>query len=717
MDLDSVDYTSDSLEGPFPGDCSSLDVEGFGLGPTSFEVIGVDELTRRIWSTPEYLSDLERDFKVVGTPMVERDRLEILPEQFKRSTFGEVGLPVDKHVEFQANGCLWGTLESVKQHNLCKGEQPRSINECRKENNRPRKRKRQYVKRKVSPMKLVLGDDVKLNEVMELSTQMLAGNSLGIFLEADMSFLDTRHMIVAKILVGMDLRDGLADEMVLEKGSYDFTQHLDYQGIPFRCVRCHRYGTWFKNVICPFTKGFGLERIRLEGRRRSKELKDLGQENQVTGDSTVECFNLEPPLQAESGKSLKELVPLKLMLSKDLVSVPRNYVMSSHGLDLSCGFVGLILVYVSESGSFGGLISGWKSKVLSCSNSWAFDYGLGVVLYSLDLDQWVSFDDSLRESTVLEFEANLKKVKYAIVKWGHEKKIKDEKDLASVEVALEDLYLQEMVGYPDVYYKDRKACCEAKRGPRLVLLCNRDEGQYRWLVWKVRRRTRVRLGEDPWVGYGGSFRLSKGVLQCLQERGLFNLSQATNMGLSTVWRKEWKSTNLIGLVDEAMEESEAFVNCFRSSHVRLKDIEDELIWSKNPALGLYTPKVVWIEVGNITGIKDVWGGSTLEERLRKWHGNRYVKYELALPLIIAWGVWIVRNASLFDVEKASRHVIFEEVDKTGAWAYFDGASQDNSQVSGVGVVLYLNDTHIIRERNIEANFLSKEGLQLAPRRW
>jgi hypothetical protein len=37
------------------------------------------------------------------------------------------------------------------------------------------------------------------------------GNALGSFLDADMSFLDTGLMCVARILVRMDMRDGLAD--------------------------------------------------------------------------------------------------------------------------------------------------------------------------------------------------------------------------------------------------------------------------------------------------------------------------------------------------------------------------------------------------------------------------------------------------------------------------------------------------------------------------
>jgi hypothetical protein len=43
-------------------------------------------------------------------------------------------------------------------------------------------------------------------------------------------------------------------------------------------------------------------------------------------------------------------------------------------------------------------------------------------------------------------------------------------------------------------------------------------------------------------------------------------------------------------LDEALV-WEKYIASLRSSHVRLEDVEDELIWSKNPTRGVYTPKV------------------------------------------------------------------------------------------------------------------------------
>jgi hypothetical protein len=84
---------------------------------------------------------------------------------------------------------------------------------------------------------------------------------LGSFIEYDMSFEESGIMSVARILVQLDLQLGLLHELVIELSSRYFVQTLDYEGIPFRCHRCHVYGhrvsdctLTFKGKSC-FIKG------------------------------------------------------------------------------------------------------------------------------------------------------------------------------------------------------------------------------------------------------------------------------------------------------------------------------------------------------------------------------------------------------------------------------------------------------------------------------
>lgn len=65
------------------------------------------------------------------------------------------------------------------------------------------------------------------------------GNKLGTFLEADMSFLETKIQAMARILVNLDLSKGLGKSITLQYKDYLFEQILDYEHLPFRCHICH----------------------------------------------------------------------------------------------------------------------------------------------------------------------------------------------------------------------------------------------------------------------------------------------------------------------------------------------------------------------------------------------------------------------------------------------------------------------------------------------
>jgi hypothetical protein len=82
------------------------------------------------------------------------------------------------------------------------------------------------------------------------------GNFLGDFLDEDMSFEETKQRKVARILVNLNVREGLGEEMDLSWGGYTYAKKLDYENIPFRCRRCHQYGHLVKNCKLPLrTKG------------------------------------------------------------------------------------------------------------------------------------------------------------------------------------------------------------------------------------------------------------------------------------------------------------------------------------------------------------------------------------------------------------------------------------------------------------------------------
>jgi len=70
----------------------------------------------------------------------------------------------------------------------------------------------------------------------------MIGNTLGTFLYIDMSFFVSDEYAMAPILVQLNMREGLAEDLELATRGKNFKQRLDYEGVSFRCRRCHKQG-------------------------------------------------------------------------------------------------------------------------------------------------------------------------------------------------------------------------------------------------------------------------------------------------------------------------------------------------------------------------------------------------------------------------------------------------------------------------------------------
>lgn len=68
------------------------------------------------------------------------------------------------------------------------------------------------------------------------------GNCLGVFHKANLYFLQTGRRTVARILVGLQIYKGLADRLPIQYSCGAHVQSVDYEGLPFRCHRCHEWG-------------------------------------------------------------------------------------------------------------------------------------------------------------------------------------------------------------------------------------------------------------------------------------------------------------------------------------------------------------------------------------------------------------------------------------------------------------------------------------------
>ena len=60
------------------------------------------------------------------------------------------------------------------------------------------------------------------------------GNFLGDFLDVDMTFEETKQRKIVRILVNLNIKEGLGEDLDLNWGRYNYVQKLDYENIPFR---------------------------------------------------------------------------------------------------------------------------------------------------------------------------------------------------------------------------------------------------------------------------------------------------------------------------------------------------------------------------------------------------------------------------------------------------------------------------------------------------
>ena len=80
-------------------------------------------------------------------------------------------------------------------------------------------------------------------------------------MDADMTFEESKQRKVARILVNLNIREGIGEENDLSWGGYNYIKKSDYENIPFRCRRCHQYGHLIKSCKLPLrTKGIVYDR-------------------------------------------------------------------------------------------------------------------------------------------------------------------------------------------------------------------------------------------------------------------------------------------------------------------------------------------------------------------------------------------------------------------------------------------------------------------------
>jgi len=129
---------------------------------------------------------------------------------------------------------------------------------------------------------------------------------------------------------------------------------------------------------------------------------------------------------------------------------------------------------------------------------------------------------------------------------------------------------------------------------------------------------------------------------------------------------------------------------------------------------------VWKEIEVFTGLRNIWEGQNVKECMNAWCQNPLVRMYTALLIIVAWGICLARNSCLFEdripppqlcasqglsilkyfeqvkVSTPPRVVVNKVMDKSRAWASFDGVVQGDPTIGGAEGILYLSDCRFLK---------------------
>ena len=75
-------------------------------------------------------------------------------------------------------------------------------------------------------------------------------------------------------------------------------------------------------------------------------------------------------------------------------------------------------------------------------------------------------------------------------------------------------------------------------------------------------------------------------------------------------------------------------------------------------------QAVWVEVCNLLGFTIGWQGETVIEAFHHWWSEQNIISFRATPCILAWGIWISRNKSVFQERRVSIDVVAAQIAST-----------------------------------------------------
>ena len=57
----------------------------------------------------------------------------------------------------------------------------------------------------------------------------------------------------------------------------------------------------------------------------------------------------------------------------------------------------------------------------------------------------------------------------------------------------------------------------------------------KWIAWQIGNGSKVRIGEDPWMGVKGNFILFDALLEMLQSQLIYHLRDVASQVIRNIW--------------------------------------------------------------------------------------------------------------------------------------------------------------------------------------
>lgn len=97
------------------------------------------------------------------------------------------------------------------------------------------------------------------------------------------------------------------------------------------------------------------------------------------------------------------------------------------------------------------------------------------------------------------------------------------------------------------------------------------------LTWKIQLGSVVRVGIDPWIGYGNMHRLPNDLINHLRAINISHLNHIIDANHTTFLQQAWKLVHRLNIPHQWIQYWNDYIWALTVAHVQITEGEDEII--------------------------------------------------------------------------------------------------------------------------------------------